>query len=138
MWLHTLMKMRILLVLMAASALVAASGCVSKVGGGHTAGVPFGRDSVMGHYRRPVDQIAAAAKQVISENGILEKESTLHETNEVRTVEGRINQSYVGVRIEAVEPGLTAVTVQVRKSGVTDLDLAHEVEKQIAVKLATR
>ena len=136
---HTLMKIRILLVLMAASALVAATGCVSKVSGGSAAGVPFVRRTVMGHYQRPVDEVFEAAKQVIKANGVLAKESILHETNLVKTAEGKINQCDVWVRVEGVEPQLTAVSVQVRtQGGGSDVDLAHEVEKQIAVKLATR
>ena len=118
---------------------MAVTGCVSKVSGGHTFGVPFVRDTTMGHYRRSVDQVFEAAKQVVMDNGDLARESTLHQTNAVKTVEGTINQCKVFMKIEAIEPQLTAVSVQVRRtSGGTDVDLSHELEKQIALKLATR
>jgi hypothetical protein len=92
---------------------------------------------VGGQYERTVDQVAQAAKQVITSNGVLVNESTLYNrTNAVKTVEGKVNQRSVWVRIEGVDPKVTAVTVQTRTSGGgTDIDLAHEIEKQIALKL---
>ena len=70
-------------------------------------------------------------------NGTLVNESILHsETNTVKTVEGKVNQRSVWVRVEAVAPNITGVAVQTRtKGGGSDLDLAHEIEKQIALKL---
>jgi hypothetical protein len=57
-------------------------------------------------------------------------------TNVVKTVEGKVNQRTVWVRIEAIDPKVTAVTVQTRTpGGGSDIDLAHEIEKQIALKL---
>jgi hypothetical protein len=133
------MKMKFLLAMMAASALVVVTGCVSKVSGGSAAGLPFVKRTVTGYYHRPVDEVFEAAKQVIAANGVLGKESILHETNLVKTAEGKINQCDVWVSVKAVEPQLTEVLVQQRtQGGGSDMDLAHEVEKQIAVKLATR
>jgi hypothetical protein len=118
-------------------ALLAGSGCVSTVDEHSTAGVPFVKDKVGGQYERTVDQIAAAARQVITSNGVLVNETTLYKhTNPVKTVEGKINQRSVWVRIESIDPKVSAVTVQTRTAGGgSDLDLAHEVEKQIALKL---
>lgn len=118
-------------------AVLAGAGCVSTVDEHKTAGVPFVRDRVGGQYERTVDQVAQAAKQVITSNGVLVNESTLYNrTNAVKTVEGKVNQRSVWVRIEGVDPKVTAVTVQTRTSGGgTDIDLAHEIEKQIALKL---
>ena len=113
------------------------TGCVSTVDNRTTAGVPFIKDRVEGQYERSVDQVTQAAKQVISCNGVLVNESTLYnQTNAVRTVEGKVNQRNVWVRVEAVDPKVTAVTVQTRTpGGGSDIDLAHELEKQIALKL---
>ena len=129
------MKKKIFLALLGAG--LAAAGCVSTVTGRNTAGVPFITDAVQGRYERPLDQVFEAAKEVVKFNGALINESILHsETNSVKTVEGKINQRTVWVRVEAVDPKVTAVTVQTRTSGGgSDLDLAHEVEKQIALKL---
>jgi hypothetical protein len=118
-------------------AVLAGAGCVSTVDDRSTAGVPFGKDKVEGRYERPVDQVALAAKQVITSNGVLVNESTIYsQTNALKTVEGKVNQRTVWVRIEAIDPKVTAVTVQARTSGgAADIDLAHELEKQIALKL---
>jgi hypothetical protein len=134
------MKMKILLAVAGLGALALVSGCVDTVSGRKTAGVPFIRDTVIGHYQRPLDQVFDAAKEVVKYNGTLVSESILHsETNQVKTVEGKINQRNVWVRVETVNPQLTAVSVQARtKGGGSDIDLTHEIEKQIAVKLATR
>ena len=115
------------------------AGCVDTVSGRKTAGVPFIKDTVEGHYERPLNQVYEAAKDVIKFNGTLINESTLHtETNEVKTVEGKVNQRTVWVRVEAMDK-MTGVAVQTRtKAGGPDIDLAHEIEKQIALKLVTR
>jgi uncharacterized protein DUF3568 len=113
------------------------AGCVPTVTGRATGGVPFIKDTVEGHYERPLDQVFEAAKDVVKFNGTLVNESILHsETNTVKTVEGKVNQRTVFVRVEAMDPKVTGVVVQTRtKGGGTDLDLAHEIEKQIALKL---
>src|SRR2546425_12230748 len=129
------MKEKIFLALIGASLIGA--GCVPTVTGRTSMGVPFIKDSVEGHYERPLDQGYDAAKEVVKFNGTLVNESILHtETNTVKTVKGKVNQRNVWVRIEAVDPKVTAVTVQTRtKGGGSDIDLAHEIEKQIALKL---
>ena len=113
------------------------AGCVSTVDERKTAGVPFIKDSVSGRYERSVDQVATAAKQVVSSNGVLVNESVIYnQTNSLKTVEGKVNQRTVWVRIESVDPKITAVTVQTRTpGGGSDIELAHEIEKQIALKL---
>jgi len=78
-----------------------------------------------------------AAKDVVKFNGTLLNESTLHSaTNLTRTIEGKVNQRNVFIRIEALDPKVTGIVVQTRTSGGgTDLNLAHEIEKQVALKL---
>jgi len=123
-----------------ASALVLVAGCVDTVSGRKTGGFPFIKDSVENRYERPVDQAFEAAKEVVKSTGVLNSESILHsETNAVKTVEGKINQRDVWIRIEALNPQVTSVKVQVRtQAGGSDVDLAHEVASQITAKLATR
>ena len=129
------MKENFLLIVIAVS--LAGAGCISTVTGRNTGGVPFIKDKVQGNYERPLDQVYEAAKEVVKFNGTLVNESILHtETNMVKTVEGKVNQRSVWVRVEAVDPKVTAVVVQTRTGGgVSDIDLAHELEKQIALKL---
>lgn len=95
------------------------------------------KDTVYGNYEKPLDQVFEAAKEVIRFNGALLNEGIVHnETNMVKTVTGRVNQRSVWVRVEQLEPKITGVSVQTRtQGGGTDLNLAHEIEKQIALKL---
>ncbi len=132
---HSRMNKTIFAVLF--GAVLIGAGCVSTVDERTTVGVPLIKDKIEGRYERSVDQVTSAAKQVITSNGVLVNESTLYnQTNAVRTVEGKVNQRTVWVRVEAVDPKVTAVTVQTRTpGGGSDIDLAHEIEKQIALKL---
>jgi hypothetical protein len=129
------MKRKIFTVLSAV--ILIGAGCVSTVNERTSPGLPFVKDRVEGRYERSVDQVFNASKQVLSTNGVLVREGVLYnQTNEVKTVEGKVNQRSVWVRIEGIEPKVTAVTVQTRTpGGGADLDLAHELEKQIALKL---
>lgn len=126
-----------IMVLLALAALVAAgAGCVKTVAGGSTFAVPFVKDRMPGRYERPVEQVFEAAKEVITYNGTLLQSSTHYEANATRSVVGKVNQRSVWVRIEAIDPKTTEVTVQARTTaGGTDLTLVHELEKQIALKL---
>ena len=129
------MKTKIFAVLIVIT--LSAVGCVSTVNERTSPGVPFVKDKVEGRYERSVDQVFNASKQVLSTNGVLVREGTLYnQTNAVKTIEGKVNQRNVWIRIEGIEPKVTAVIVQTRTpGGGADLDLAHEIEKQIALKL---
>jgi hypothetical protein len=134
------MKLKTIAALIALSTVVAVmTGCVSTETGEKKAGVPFIKDSFTGQYERPVDQVFQAAKDVSNQMGQLTKEGTLYENGvAVKTIEAFINDRNVWMRIEPVDK-LTSVTVQARtKAGGSDMDLVHEVEKQIAVKLASK
>jgi hypothetical protein len=133
------MKAKILITLLGTLAVLGATtGCVNTVAGGKTAAVPFVKDTFSGHYERSLDQVFQAAKSVVKDMGTLVNETTQYgQSNAVKTVQGKINQCNVWIRVEAVEPKITGVAVQTRtKGGGTDSDLTHEIEKQIAVKLA--
>ena len=116
---------------------VICAGCVSKVSGGSRAGVPFVRDTVEGRYERSVDQVFEASKAVVKQIGTLSNESTVYSaTNSAKTVVGRVNERSVYIRVEGAEPNVTVVQVQTRtKGGAADVNLAHEIEKQIALRL---
>jgi hypothetical protein len=54
-----------------------------------------------------------------------------------KALEGRVNQRRIWIRVEPVDDLVTSVVVQARTSaGGTDRELAFELEKQIAIKLA--
>jgi hypothetical protein len=127
------MNIKLLALLVIAVCAGLLTGCVGTVDGRSQVGLPFLKDSVEGRYERPAAQVFAAAKQVLAFNGTLVAENTLN-----TSLEAKINQRSVFVRVQEVDPAkpVTDVVVQTRTpAGGTDIDLAHEVEKQIALKL---
>jgi hypothetical protein len=131
------MKTKIFAALAGTVILLGLSACVSTVTDQHTPGVPLLKDSFENRYERTVDQAFEATKAVISNSGVLNSESILHnQTNLVKTIEGKVNQRSVWVRIEGIDPKVTSVTVQTRTpGGAPDMDLAHQLATEIAVKL---
>jgi len=133
------MKMNFVLCLVILA--IAAAGCVGTVDGNKAGGLPLIRDKIEARYDRPAEEVFAAAKEVVAANGVLQNEGTLFgQTNTVnqlaRTVTGRVNERRVWIRVEQIEPKITALTVQTRTSGGgSDLDLAAMLDKQIALKL---
>lgn len=121
-----------------AGATLAVTGCVKTVSDSHTLATTWSRDTVQGRYQRSVEQVYQASVTVIQNNGVLVSEYIPHDTtNSVRALEGKVNQRTVWVRVEAVDPRTTQVDVQARSSwGVSDVDLVHEIEKEIALQLA--
>jgi hypothetical protein len=127
------MKMKLFALLLVAGLAGLVAGCVSTVDGRSQAGVPFLKDTVEGRYERSAAVVFAAAKDVLRFNGALTAENTIN-----LSLEGRISQRSVFVRVEELDPTkpITRVLVQTRtQGGGTDIDLAHEIEKQIALKL---
>jgi hypothetical protein len=114
-----------------------ATGCVRTVSGTKTAAWPLVKDRIEGRYQRPVNEVYEAAKAVITDNGVLIQEYIPHDTtNTVRALDGKVKQRTVWVRVESIDPTITSVTVQARtKGGGRDIELVHELEKQIALKL---
>jgi hypothetical protein len=130
------MKLKLFCGFLSLLALIAV-GCVSTVSGGKTAGVPFTKDTVEGRYQKPLDAVYNSAREVISANGALSTESIVHgDTNTVKTIVGKVNQRTVYIRVTSLDSQFTSVAVQARTSGGgSDIDLAHELEKQIALGL---
>jgi hypothetical protein len=109
------------------------SGCYSTPEGKMKAGVPFVKDHFEGRYQRPVATIYAAARQVLELNGTITGENRV-----INSLEAKVDNRTVIVRVDEVEPGVSRVIVSARKkAGGADLDLASEIEKQIALKLAS-
>ena len=134
------MKKKIFAALAGAAAVVAVTGCVHTVTDTSTFAVSYGKDSVAGRYQRSMDQVYQASVAVIQNNGVLLTEYVPHDnTNAVRSLQGRVNDRKVWIRVEQVEPRVSQVDVEARtKWGRVDLDLVHELEKEIALKLTTQ
>jgi hypothetical protein len=130
------MKTRIFAV--ALVTLIVAVGCVKTVNDRKTAGSPFVNDKLENRYQRTVEQAYKASVAVIGRLGTVSRESTINPgPTEVKAIEGRVNERKVWVRVQAVDPTVTAVTVQVRTSGGgSDKQLTHEIATQIAVELS--
>ena len=121
-----------------AGAAIIVTGCVHTVSDTSTFAVSYGKDSVAGRYQRSLDQVYQASKDVINTDGVLLTEFIPHDyTNAVRSLEGRVNDRKVWIRVEQVDPKISQVDVEARtKGGRVDLDLVHELEKEIALQLA--
>ncbi len=120
-------------VLAVSSLAIFLNGCVSTVDGRREAGNPLVKDRIVRVYERPVMQCWAAAKDVLNANGTVFSEDVMQST-----VSGHVDTKTVRAKVESIEANTTRVTVQVRtKAGNSDLDLAGEIDKQIALRLAT-
>jgi hypothetical protein len=130
------MKMKIFAALAGVGTAIITAGCVSTVSDTHTPGF-YTPDTIVGRYQRPFDDVYTAAVQVVTHDGILITEYMPHDTtNTVRSLEGKVNGEKVWIRVEAVDPQITQVTVQARTSVAGDTQEAHELEKEIALQLA--
>jgi|HubBroStandDraft_5_1064220.scaffolds.fasta_scaffold765904_1 hypothetical protein len=130
------MKKTKLCVLLALAAIsIPLVGCVETVDGRSEAGVPFVKDKFESRYERSVPQIIEAARYVISQNGKLVANNTVN-----NSLEGKINQTSVWIKVDQIDAAkpVTQVTIQTRtKDRVADLDLAREIDKQIALYLSS-
>lgn len=132
------MKTKMSVVLLGALVLVA--GCVKTVNDEHAFAWSPGKDKFESRYQRSVDQVYSASLEVMNRLGAVSRESIINPgPNQVKSIEGKVNGRNVWVRVEPVDKEVTSVKVQVRTtSGGTDQDLTQELQKQIAIQLATR
>lgn len=121
-----------------AGVVLGVAGCVHTVTDQKTAGVYLSRDKVEGRYKFPINTVFEAAKRALQVTGQVTRESTLLEsTNQVRALEGKVRDTDVWIRIEAVDAQVTSAIVQARSTWVgSNIPVAHDVEKQIALELA--
>jgi hypothetical protein len=130
------MKKKILVGSAVMAMALAIVGCVGTVSDTHTAGfhVP---DSVQGRYARSLDEVYQASVQVVEHEGVLVTEYIPHDTtNSVRSLQGKVNQEDVWIRVESIDPQITQVTVQARSGMGGDVQQAHEIDKDIALQLS--
>lgn len=121
-----------------AGAAIITAGCVKTVSDTNAFAVSYGKDSVAGRYQRDVDTVYQASKAVIQTDGVLLTEYIPHDnTNAVRSLEGRVSDCKVWIRVAQVDSKVSQVDVEARtKWGRVNIDLVHELEKEIALKLA--
>jgi hypothetical protein len=111
--------------------LIATPGCYRTLDNRSRAGMPFSKDKINGQYERSLNQVQAAARKVIQYNGQLVSDDVVN-----HVLIGKIETRTVYVQLTELEPSLTGVTVQARtKGGAPDVDLAAEIDKQIALNL---
>ena len=114
-----------------AGLLVAPSGCYKTMDNRSKMGVPFKKDKIAGQYERSIDQVQAGARKVLQYNGAIVSDDIVN-----RVIVGKVDTRTVYVKLTELEPTLTQVQVQARtKGGGTDIDLAAEIDKQIALQL---
>jgi hypothetical protein len=130
------MKLKIFAMLGGMGMALMMSGCVNTVSDTQTSGFHL-PDKTVSRYPRTIDQVYSAAVQVITSDGVLLTEYIPHDTtNTVRSLMGKVNQEKVWIRVEAVDPQITEVTVQVRTSVGGDTQEANELDKEIALQLS--
>lgn len=111
--------------------LVGATGCVKTVDGRTKAAVPFGRDKMEGRYERSVAQVFETAKGVLARLGTLNSEDTIN-----KTLVAKVDTRNVWIKVREVDTRVTSVTVQARtRGGAADVELAAQIEKEIALAL---
>ena len=125
------MKMKWLACLLLCAVLPLVSGCRETVAGSNKFAVPFVKDTIESRYPRSIDKVQLAARETLAFNGTITSDDSV-----TRVIQGQINNRRVYVKLEELEPQVTRVLVQVfTKSGGSDIDLAAEVDKQIALRL---
>ena len=128
---HGRVMKKLLVVSLLAAVVSVSSGCYSTETGRTKFGLPFAKDSIVSRYSKPVATVFAAAKEVLAFNGTLTSENLID-----NTVTAKADSKTIYVKVTEVEAGIAEVATQVRGSaGGPDVDLAAEIDKQIAIKL---
>ena len=110
---------------------ILSTGCYTSGDGDVKAGMPFKKDKITSRYERPASAVIPAAREAVAMYGALTGDDSVKSV-----IEAKINQRTVWVKIIEEEPNLTTVITQVRtKMGGTDIELAAEIDKQIALRL---
>jgi hypothetical protein len=135
-WIVAIMKWKIFAAVTGAALL--AGGCVKTVSDTHTGAIWFGKDRVPGRYERSTEEVYRAAFKVMNNNGVVIQEYIPHDTsNNVRSLYGKVSENKVWISVAADDdPKVTTVVVEARtKWGSSNIDLAHQLEKEIALQL---
>jgi hypothetical protein len=124
------MKIKFVSSLVLSACLAFLAGCIGTQDGNSVAGVPFTKDRFISRYERPVPQLVAAARAVLNRNGRILVDNAVN-----NSLEAKVNQHKVWVKVTAIDAKVTEVTVQARGGMVGDADTAAEISKQIGMAL---
>jgi hypothetical protein len=125
------MKLKMSFVLAMVSVVIVVSGCVATVDGHTRAAIPFRKDKIMASYEIAAEKVYPAVKSVLMADGVMQSENTIN-----LSYIAKINTRTVYVKVDKIQDNLCHVTVQVRtKVGGSDIDLAADVDKKIALAL---
>lgn len=129
--------MKKLLNLIGLAAPLLLAGCVNTVTQNQPGALPAYRDRLETRQQKPLEPVFEASKRALNSFGNITAEGKVFVgTNQVRIIEGSINGRAVYMRVEEIDPQLTAVVVQVRtRMGGTDLQIAKDVVRRIATEL---
>jgi galactitol-specific phosphotransferase system IIB component len=125
-----IMKINAFLAAACSALVVLGSGCVGTNDGHSTFGLPFVRDTRPARYQRTVEQVAAATRVVLTHKGKLLMDNVVN-----NTFKAKVNERDVWVKITKVDEKFTDVQVQVRTRIGGDIDLASDLDKEIALQL---
>jgi phage host-nuclease inhibitor protein Gam len=125
------MKKNIFLAVVCAVLALNLTGCVSTVDGRSKAGVPWLKDKIESKYERPVKEVTEAARAALKANGTIISDDLV-----TGTITAKVDTRTVYVKVTEIDKKVTQVLTQVRtKGGGADVDLAAEIDKQIALQL---
>jgi hypothetical protein len=89
------------------------------------------KDQFVSRYNRPLGQLLAATRTVLSRNGTAIIENAVN-----NSFEYKVNERRVFVKCREIEPRVSEVVIQARtKFGGGDLETARDLDKQIALQL---
>jgi hypothetical protein len=107
------------------------SGCVSTPDGHSQVGIPWVyKDHLTSRYPRTVKQVSDATTIVLSRNGKLLLNNAVD-----NTFKAKINEQTVYVKVTKVDDKITELEIMARTALGADIELASEMDKQIALQL---
>jgi hypothetical protein len=128
-WISADMRIKTLFSLAVSTALILSSGCVGTETGRPVFGVPT-KDTITNHYEKPVPLLVEATRVVLKRNGELLFDNVVN-----NTLQAKVNQHNVWVKIVDLDGKITAVSVQARGPMGADVDLAAQISTEIALQL---
>jgi hypothetical protein len=120
----------VLAAVLSASALLVA-GCVPTLTGETEPAWPFSGDGVITEgYERSVDQVVSATRWVLDHEGHMLVDNSVD-----HSFKAKINERTVHAKVTKLDDKVTQLKIQARTSLGSDTDLAHELDKKIALQL---
>lgn len=121
------------LILSSIFSLLCFSGCaLFLIGGGVAGGIAISRDTMEGHFDKPLDRVWSVAREVVMQEGFIRLEDKPH-----ATIDGEIKKSQINIQIIQVSEKTVRIRVKARKGYklLPDIGLANELYNKIFQKL---